>query len=333
MSEFRQNYVNKEWVIIAPERSKRPDDMRDEREESAPLPPFKDDCPFCPGHEDRTPPASYSLSNGESWKLRVVPNKFAALSPGTTLERDCDGPFLRAGGFGVAEVLIESPRHDETLSTLSLADVEQVLRAFRTRHLALASDPRINLVTIFRNHGKLAGTSLEHPHSQIIATPIVPPHVRDPWQQAQAHFDTFGRCAYCEALNGEIRAEARILRESEHYVSFCPYASKSPFEIRIFPRRHCASFSWLHDLELFDLAYILKDALERLRVGLRNPDYNLLLRSCAFGDEDARHLHWYMVVIPKLTTAAGFELGTGIYINVTPPEVAAAYLRKVEIEL
>ncbi len=331
MSEFRQNNVTKEWAIIAPERAKRPDQWKEERPPREPLPAYRDDCPFCPGHEDKTPPATYSIQNESTWSLRVVPNKFAALGPSAPIQRHADGPFLQADGFGIAEVVIETPRHDETLSTLPVEEIGQVLRAYKLRHVAMAADPRISLVTIFRNHGKLAGTSLEHPHSQIIATPIVPPHVRDPWRQAEMHYDAYGICAYCEGLRAEIEREARIVNDTEHFVAFCPWASKTPFELRIYPRRHHASFSWMHDSELYDLAFLLKDVLERMRIGLGNPDFNLLIRSAASGDEDARHLHWYMVVVPKLTTPAGFEMGTGIYINTTPPEVAAEFLRRAKL--
>jgi UDPglucose--hexose-1-phosphate uridylyltransferase len=331
MPEFRQNFVTKEWVVIASERAKRPEQMRRDEVERPAIPAYREDCPFCPGHEARTPAPVLAVEEGGQWRLRVVPNKFAALRPDESTKRECIGPFLRAGGFGEAEVVIESPHHDRSLENLPLTEVERVLRAFRTRYLAISSDPRINLVTIFRNYGPLAGTSLEHPHSQIIATPIVPPHVRDPWRHAQLHYDTFGRCAYCEMVTVELEQGVRIVRETEHFVCFVPFAGKTPFETRIYPKRHHAAYSWIDEREIEDLALILKDALLRLRVGINNPDYNFIIRSAASGDEDARYLHWYMVIIPKITTPAGFEIGSGIYINVVPPEGAAEYLRGVVV--
>jgi UDPglucose--hexose-1-phosphate uridylyltransferase len=331
MSEFRQNYVTKEWVIVASERAKRPDQMRAGIPARPPAPAYREDCPFCPGHEDRTPPPTYVAEEGGQWKLRVVPNKFAALGPEASTRRGCDGAFLSAGGFGIAEVVIESVHHDQTLETMPVDDVEKVLRAFRSRYLAIASDPRINLVTIFRNSGPLAGTSLEHPHSQIIATPIVPPHVRDPWRHAQLHYDSYGRCAYCEMVESELTSGSRIIQETEHFVTFCPFAAKTPFETRIYPKRHHASFAWANDREIEDFAPVLKQTLLRVRVGLQNPDYNFIIRSAGSGDEGVRHLHWYMVIIPKVTTPAGFEIGSGIYINVTPPEDAARFLREVVV--
>lgn len=327
MPEFRQSFVTQEWVIIAPERGRRPDQVRRDPGARAQPPPYRADCPFCPGHEDQTPEPTYVWESGGQWKVRVVPNKFAALRAEQPTRRESVGPFLRAGGFGLAEVVIESPHHDRTLETLPASEVEQVLRAFRSRHLAMASDPRINLVTVFRNYGALAGTSLEHPHSQIIATPIVPPHVRDPWRHAQLHYDTHGRCAYCENLEAELIQQARLVRESEQFVAFAPFASKTPFELRIFPKRHHASYSWISDKEIRDLAPLLRETLLRLRVALEAPDYNFVIRSAGSGDEDVRHLHWYLVIIPRITTPAGFEIGSGIYINVVAPESAAETLR------
>lgn len=327
MSEFRQNFVTQEWVVVAPERGKRPDQMRHDPGTRPPVPSYREDCPFCPGHEERTPEPTYVYERASQWQVRVVPNKFGALAPGQPTARAHEGPFLRAGGFGVAEVVIESPHHDHALDLLPVEHVRQVLLAFRSRHLAIASDPRVNLVTIFRNSGPAAGTSLEHPHSQIIATPIVPPHVRDPWRHAQHHYDTNGRCAYCEMLEGELVQGARVVRESEHFVTLAPFAAKTPFETRIYPKRHHASFSWINDRELADFAAQLRDLLGRIRVALGAPDYNFIIRSAASGDEDVRYLHWYLVVIPKVTQAAGFEIGTGIYINVVAPEAAAEFLR------
>jgi UDPglucose--hexose-1-phosphate uridylyltransferase len=331
MSEFRQNFVTKEWVIVASERSKRPEQLRANVPPRAPVPAFRDDCPFCPGREDQTPPSVYTVEDGGQWRIRVVPNKYAALHPDDSIKRTCVGPFLQADGYGVAEVVIESPHHNDSLEMLPVENVKQILLAFRARYLAIASDPRINLVTIFRNFGPLAGTSLEHPHSQIIATPIVPPHVRDPWRHAQLHYDTFGHCAYCEMVEAELEQGHRVVRETEHFAVFCPYAAKSPYEMRIYPKRHHASFSWAQDWEIDDLATALKDILLRIRVGLNNPDYNFIIRSAGGGDEGVRHLHWYLVIIPKITTPAGFEIGSGIYINVVPPEAAAETLRGLSV--
>ena len=328
MPEFRQNKATKEWVILAPERGKRPSDFIKEITPRNPLPPHKDDCPFCPGNEHLTYEPIYSGRNGQ---VRVVPNKFAALQSDLDVNRKRVGSFLTAGGFGIAEVVIEHSRHNLTMALMEITEVAEVLRAYRERQIEISKNDRINLVTIFRNNGARAGTSLEHPHSQIIATPIVPPHVRYPMEQAVMHYDEFGCCVYCEMVNEEIRQRERIIVESRNFVAFCPFAARSPFECRIYPKRHKASYILIDDDEILELAGVLRETLARLYSGLNNPDYNYIIRSAPIGDHDTRYLHWYMVIIPKISTPAGFEIGSGIYINTTSPEDAAEFLREVEI--
>lgn len=330
MPEFRQNQATKEWVVLAPERGKRPSDIKKDRIGKEPLPQFKDDCPFCPGHEDKTPQPSYVYPPSGDWKVRVVPNRFAALQSNLTPTRTFVGKFLSAKGFGIAEVVIESPRHDLTIATMQLDEIVHVLRACRQRQIEISRDPKINLVTIFRNHGPMAGTSLEHPHSQIIATPIIPPHVRYPLEQAVLHFDKYGSCVFCDMLAEELRQEERIIIDSENFVAFCPFAARSPFECRVYPKKHSASFVAINDEELTELGSVLRELLGKIYFGLGNPDYNYILRSSPIGDEDTRHLHWYMVVIPKISIPAGFEIGSGIYINTVAPEESARFLREAE---
>lgn len=329
MPEFRQNQATKEWVILAPERGKRPQDYAEESDERKPLPRYSKNCPFCVGNEDQTEePVCVRPARG-NWQVRVVPNKYAALKPDLATTRTNVGSFLAAKGFGIAEVVIEHPRHDTTLALMEIKEVANVLRAYRDRHTTIRENRKINLVTIFRNHGEGAGTSLAHPHSQIIATPIVPPHVRYPLEQAVLYYDERGSCVYCDMVNEEIRQQERIITDSDNFVAFCPFAARSPFECRIYPKRHMAGYMSIDDDEIEELAWILRDVLSRLYHGLNNPDYNYVLRSAPIGDEDTRHLHWYLVIIPKISIPAGFEIGSGIYINTVAPEESAGLLRKV----
>ncbi len=331
MPEFRQNLATKEWVILATERGRRPSDFSKDRQ-PRPLPPsFKDDCPFCPGNEDKTPPATYVYPDKGDWQVRVVPNRFAALQPNLATTRSYSGRFLSAKGFGVAEVLIESPRHDQTIATMDIKEIGNVLRAYRQRIVEIRKNDKINLITVFRNHGPLAGTSLEHPHSQIIATPIVPPHVRYPMEQAVLHYDKHGTCVYCDMIDEELRQKERIVVETDYFLAVCPYAARSPFECRIYPKRHMASFATVDGEEIMELATLLRELLAKIYTGLGNPDYNYVMRSAPIGDEDTRHLHWYIVVIPKISIPAGFEIGSGIYINTVAPEEAASFLKSVDI--
>jgi UDPglucose--hexose-1-phosphate uridylyltransferase len=329
MPEFRQNQATKEWVILATERGKRPNDIAKDRPKREHPPAHKTDCPFCPGNESLTDKAVYEHSSKGSWQVRVVPNKFAALQPHLSPTRQRVGSFLAAKGFGIAEVVIEHPRHDQTIALMELEEVAGVLRAYRSRHIEIAKNDKINLITVFRNHGAGAGTSLEHPHSQIIATPIVPPHVRYPLEQAVLHYDKHGSCVFCDMAAEELRQRERIVIESDNFVAFCPFAARSPFESRIYPKRHTASFVTVDDEEIVELAWVLRDLLGKFYHGLGNPDYNYVLRSSPIGDEDTRHLHWYMVIIPKISIPAGFEIGSGIYINTVAPEDSARFLREV----
>ncbi len=329
MPEFRQNQASKEWVILAPERGMRPSDFRESRPKPQILSAYRTDCPFCKGNDKHIVTPVLSVPGDGDWQVRVVPNKFAALQSDTSPERRHVGGFLSANGFGIAEVVIEHPMHNRTIGTMTVSEVTQILWAYHARQVEISKNEKINLVMIFRNHGNRAGTSLEHPHSLIIATPIVPPHIRYPIDQAVLHYDKYGKCVFCDMLAEELRQRSRIIVESEHFVAFCPFAARSPFETRIYPRRHMASYVSITDVEVDDLARILRTVMGKLYVGLHNPDYNYIIRSSPIGDEDTRYLHWYFVIIPKITISAGFEIGSGIYINTTAPEESAEYLREV----
>lgn len=332
MSEFRQKPSSKEWVIIATERAKRPDDfVKEQKKESEELPEYDPECPFCPGNEDQTPPEIYRETMKGDWTLRVVPNKFAALKDDFPPERKIDGTFLKAHGFGIAEVVIETPVHNKTIATMETFEVERIIRTYRKRYLEIIKKEDVNFITIFRNYGPLAGTSLEHPHSQIIATPIIPPHIRDSVDKVMRSFDTYGKCIYCDTIEEELKRGERVILETDFFAVLSPFAARSPFETRIRPKEHKASFGDISDREILDLAEVLHQTMKKIYVGLNNPNYNYIIRSAPYGDEDARYLHWYIVIIPKLSTPAGFEISTGIYINTSSPEECAEYLRNIEV--
>jgi UDPglucose--hexose-1-phosphate uridylyltransferase len=331
MSEFRQNLATKEWIILSPGRGDRPSDFGKRRSERRERSAYREDCPFCAGNEEKTLEPSLVYPQQGAWQVRVVPNKFAALKRDQDTGRSFEGLFLSAGGFGIADVVVEHPRHDLCLADLEPEEIQYVLRAYRRRQIEISADERINLVTIFRNYGPGAGTSLEHPHSQIIATPIVPPHVRYPIERAVMYFDQYGSCVYCDLVAEELTQQVRILSETEGFVAFCPYAARSPYECRIYPKSHQASYHSIQDQEIEDLAGLLKEVLQRLRSRLNDPDYNFIIRSAPVGDHDTRHLHWYMVIIPKVSTPAGFEIGSGIYINTMAPEDCARDLREAKL--
>lgn len=332
MPQFRQNFITKEWVIIAPERSKRPDQFAKGTEKRKERPRHDPKCPFCPGNENQTPPSVFTQKTADGWRTRVVPNKFAAVNPELSPLRKNVGKFLTADGFGRAEVVIESPRHDASLATMSSAEVRDVLECYKNRYADLSKDEKVDMITIFRNHGAKAGTSLEHPHSQIIATPIVPPHVRQMIQHAILFHDTYGQCPHCVMLEEELKQKERIVFEGKHHVVYCLFASRTPFETHIIPKRHYSKFDNITKEELDELANVLRITLKKIYVGLGDPDYNFVITTSPVSDGEVHYEHCRLVIVPRLTTPAGFEIGSGIFINIMLPEEAAKFLREVKAD-
>lgn len=329
MSEYRQDFITKEWVIIAPERSKRPDQFRQHGGERKELPVHEDGCPFCPGNEHMTPPHAMIDGAGGEWRLRVIPNKFAAVSSDASPVRRPVGCFLTADGFGIAEVIIENRAHNATFATMSVDEIGRVIHAYRARFMVLAANPNVDLITVFRNSGARAGTSLEHPHSQIIATPIVSPNMRRPLQQALLYHDSYGTCPYCVMLGEELKQGKRIICEGSHFVSFCPFASALPFQIMVVPKRHSSQFCSITDEEIGELAETLSRIFRTFHKGLSDPDYNFFIHSSPLSDGELHYDHWRLTIVPRLTTAAGFEIGSNLFINVMPPEDCAGYMREL----
>jgi UDPglucose--hexose-1-phosphate uridylyltransferase len=334
MSVLRQNRATKNWVIVAGERSRRPDDFK-MVETAEPLPAHDPLCPFCSGNESQTPAEIMALRkpgsppNGPGWQLRVVPNKFPALQPAGDLERREKYDFFREmDGLGAHEVIIESPAHNETVGTMSYAKVEQIVLTYRERYLHLEKDPRFQLVTIFRNNGLRAGTSLAHPHSQLIATPIVPARTRHLLEEAMRYYDDRGSCVFCDMIQEELRAKKRIVLETADFVVFQPFASRVPFETWILPRKHDASFGNISVAQAKKCARVLRRILGSLHRLLGNLDYNYVICTVPFKDADENYYHWHIEILPRLTTQAGFELGSGIYITVAFPEETARYLAR-----
>ncbi len=333
MPELRYNVATQDWIIFATERAKRPKDFVKAKKEVKPLPEYKDDCPFCPGNESRTPDEIYRLGGGKAWRVRCVPNLFGALSPKEKEERKINGMYISMGGLGIHEVIIENPRHNTSIALMSDEEVENIIRVYKSRYLAIQNIPGIEAVIIFKNHGPAAGTSLEHPHSQLIATPIVPPQTRSRLEKATSYFDNTGRCVFCQMAEEELKSKVRVVLETDKFVSFLPYAGILPFVAWIFPKRHMSSFADIEEAEICDLAHNLKGMLQRLYYGLDNPDFNYTIRSLPVKEKTTEYFHWYLNIIPRLSQPAGFELGSGMFINTSLPEESAEFLRQVKCPL
>ena len=331
MSELRQNKTTKEWVIIATERAKRPEDFKLKKETIA-MPEFKPECVFCQGNEAKTPPETFRTGGeGSNWTVRVVPNKFAALSPDSHLLVTQSGIFRNRGGYGYHEVVVETRKHNATTALLEEPGIANILRAYKNRYNFMAKDPEIRNIIIFKNHGQEAGTSLEHPHSQIVATPVVPQQVRGRMEIAMSNYDDHHECLYCRIMEEELEAKTRIIAETEDFVCFTPYAALTPFHTWIYPKKHDSNFGCIEDKALADFAKIIRIILKKFYTGLNNPDYNYVIRSAPTDSGDINYFHWYMSIIPRLTRSAGFELGSGMFINSSLPEENARFLREITI--
>ena len=329
MPELRKDPIVGRWVIISTERARRPSDFV---AEATPL--RAGACPFCPGNEEQTPSeilagrAPTSAADTPGWTYRVVPNKFPALRIEGELESTGEGLFDRMNGVGAHEVIIETPDHQASLATLSAEEVTDVLWAYRERMADLKKDPRFAYVLVFKNHGEAAGASLEHPHSQLIATPIIPIMVREELEGAADYYERKERCVWCDILRQERRAQGRLIVERGGFVALAPFAPRFPCETWIIPTRHRAAFEESGIDELRGLADVLGDFLRRMNRVLGQPAYNFMLHTAPLDEPDLAHFHWHLEIIPKLTKVAGFEWGSGFFINPVPPETAAAVLRE-----
>ena len=332
MPELRRDPVLGRWVIIAHERSKRPSDFPSEFQKKSP-----DFCPFCEGNESKTPSEIYAIRdkdsdpNGPGWTVRVVPNKFPALKIEGDLEKRGHGLYDRMNGIGAHEVIIETPSHEISLTALNDGHVEAIYQTYLNRVKDLERDKRMVCPMIFKNVGITAGATLEHSHSQIIATPVVPRTVLQEMEGSKRFFEYRGRCLFCDIIVEEQTEKTRMVDENDGYVSFCPYASRFPFEVWVIPKRHESRFDHEYDGAMKDLALIMKSTLSRIEKALSMPPYNYMIHTTPFTLTDLEFYHWHVEIIPRLTKVAGFEWGTGFYINPVPPEEAATFLREVEI--
>ncbi|MFQ6067008.1 MAG: DUF4931 domain-containing protein [bacterium] len=341
MSELRKDPIVGRWVIISTERGRRPANFT--HGERVRPPKIGHFCPFCEGNEDKTPPEILVLRspdtrpNSPGWQVRVVANKF----PGLRIEGDPGrrgvGMFDMMNGIGAHEVIIESPNHVKTLSDFDLPHLKKVLSVYKERSLDLKKNQRLKYILLFKNYGQDAGASLEHSHSQLIATSITPKRIKEELQGAKRHYNYKQRCIFCDIINQEIDYGARIVEVNSGFVGITPFAARFPFEVWILPRQHCPDFDRCSDEELMGLGKILRSILRRLSQVLNNPPYNFVFHVAPNRipergywqtiDED---YHWHLEIMPRIVKTGGFEWGTGFYINPTPPEEAATYLRELE---
>jgi UDPglucose--hexose-1-phosphate uridylyltransferase len=341
MSELRWDPLKLHWVIIATERGRRPRDFQVEPETGEVT-----SCPFCYGNEDKTPGEIFAIRpsgppNAPNWRVRVIPNKYPALRIEGGLNSRGYGLYDVMNGIGAHEVIVETPDHRRGMADLAPAEITDVLVAYRSRLLDLRRDMRFRYMVLFKNHGVRAGSTLSHAHSQLIAVPLTPPVAATELKICRDYYSDKERCIVCDVISFELASGERVVKEFANFVILTPYAACFPFELRLYPKRHAHDFALMDDTQLAELAVAMKEMLLRLKVILSDPPYNFILHTAPpkhqrlgkpeyWGSVEYDY-HWHIELVPRLTQIAGFEWGTGFYINPTSPEDAATFLREAEI--
>lgn len=330
MPELRKDPVLGRWIIISKERSKRPTDFIVHKSQVN-----GGFCPLCPGNESTTPPEVLSFREGNNsqkdtsgWQVRVVPNKYPALVIEGDLDREGEGLYDKMNGIGAHEVIVESPNHEEAFSYLAPHDMALVFHAFRNRINDLRKDKRFQYAMVFKNHGRAAGASLEHSHSQLIALPILPRMIVSELEGALSYYKYKERCIFCDIVKQEVKQEVRVVCQNDDFITITPFAPRTPFEMWVLPKKHSSSFRNQSNHLLLSLAEIFSESLQRLDKCIPDVPYNFVLHTQPLHSEHLNYYHWHFEIVPKLTSIAGFEWGSGFYINPMPPEEAASYLRK-----
>ncbi len=333
MPELRKDPIIDRWVIISTERGKRPVFLIEE-----PPPPKAAMCPLCSGNEHMTPAEVYAIRpnnsppNSPDWLLRVIPNKFPALRIEGSLDKEGVGLYDRMNGIGAHEVVVDTPVHGETLSNMDVRGIQNLFIAFKERVLDLAKDKRFRFTIVFKNHGAIAGASLDHSHSQLISLPIIPKRISEEISGSMNYYRFKDRCIFCDIIAQEKEDNVRVIYENSRFIALSPYASRFPFETWVLPKNHEPYFALQKDDDnYYDAADALSTILKKQDKVLNSPPYNFMIHTTPLGNGDMPYYHWHIEIIPRLTKMAGFEWGTGFYINPTPPEEATVYLKEADI--
>lgn len=338
MRELRRDPIVGQWVVVYTRDFLRPQDYRKEDHTLK----QKATCQFCPGREAFTPPEVDALRlhgshpNSSGWQVRVVSNKFPALRIEGQFHPRREGVFHFAEGIGAHEVVIETPAHDRNLADLTDEEMTRVIQKYQNRVIDLTRDRRFKYIIVFKNYGESAGTSVEHPHSQIIALPMIPQYVLEELQGSSRYYARHKRCVYCDIVEREYRDQERIIAQNDGFVAFCPFVPRYAFECWVLPKAHGLDFAALSSEQTLQLSQVLRETLYRLKACLSDPSYNYYFHISPVNQEkEAPHgphgYHWHIEIVPNLVQTDGFEWGTGFYIVHTPPQEAARCLREIRL--
>lgn len=335
MHELRKDPLMSRWVAVLSD-SKSPEEYNLLAEEVR-----ESDCRFCSGREGETPPEIAAIRkdgayhNRPGWWVRVIPSTKPILQVEGDLGRKGVGMYDKMNSIGANEILIETPEHNKKPEDMGFEQMVRIVTLYRDRIADLEKDPRMRYVLIYKNSGKEAGAIYSHPHSQIIATPIIPKRVKEELDGAKQYFAYKERCIFCDIMREELRYEQRIIFETKNFIAFCPYAQRFSFEFWMMPKRHFCAFQDIHPDEIEDFGLILSSVMKKLGTIFKNPPYNYIIHTAPNRMPRRNHwhtlgedFHWHMEVMPRLTRVSGFEWGSGFYVVSTSPEDAARYLRE-----
>lgn len=328
MPEIRFDPLTGRQVIIAIERSKRPTDLKGAIEEEI-LDEFIEGCPFCPGNESKTPPETFRISVDDEWKVRVIPNKFPALALDSNCCEEKSKLYRMDNGIGIHEVIIENRKHNGSFFNITKEEYKYIIEAYKERYKTLIDKDNIQYVNVFKNYKKKAGASLEHSHSQIIASALVPYVIEEEILRSREYFNREKNCIFCDILKAERESNKRVITDNDSFTALCPYASKYNYEVLIMPNNHNSNFEKINDKEIEDLADILKHTFDKMYKILGDFPFNMFIHSLPKNMDSKDGYHWHLEIVPRTSTHAGFEIGSGVYINSTPPEEGARLLREI----
>jgi UDPglucose--hexose-1-phosphate uridylyltransferase len=327
LTELRQDLVTGDWVVIATGRAKRPEEFAAQKRAMIEEDPNKM-CLFC------DPEASgqekdvliYNTLDGD-WSLRVFPNKYPAFSRSRVPKHFEEGPYFGMDGTGYHEVIVTRD-HQKQIALLEKIEVAEIIDAYQDRYIDLMNKKSINYIEIFHNHGREAGASIAHPHSQLMAIPIISPYIKGELDGAELYWKTNKDCVYCAMIEWEAEHEKRLIFENNNFIAFCPYSSRAAFEIWVMPKKHKPYFERITYEEKIELAEVLQISINKIYKALGDPAYNFYIHTSPCDGKDYPHFHWHIEILPRTATWAGFELSTGIEVSTIQPEIAAEFLRQ-----
>jgi UDPglucose--hexose-1-phosphate uridylyltransferase len=328
ISELRQDLVTGDWVVIATGRAKKPEDFAVVIREKEKTEEGK--CFFCFPEETQQEKDVLIYQNGEGdWSLRVFPNKYPSFTRSRVPKHFEEGPYFGMDGTGYHEIIVTRD-HEKSLALLDNLQVLEVLDAYQERYIDLMNKKSVNFIEIFHNHGKEAGATIAHPHSQLMAIPVISPYIQSELSGAENYYRSTKECVYCIMNEWECETQKRVIFENKECVAYCPFSSRASFEVWIVPKKHKPYFERMTAAEKVAVSEALRVALSKIYKALNNPAYNFYIHTSPCDGKDYPHYHWHIEILPRTSTWAGFELSTGIEVSTIQPEVAAEYLRNID---